>query len=142
MTKETAEALLELDEKMAGKTTVVLTDTRSEMSSMFRDNRELNSMFPQRIHIPDFDEKDIEDLLYYKINDSGYRLAAEAQPELKRLIHEYCKAGVDPVNKAGSMIAAAIDRVDTRNAKSFLNLSDKTGFKENNIIRLSDIKTD
>ncbi len=140
MSKETAETLLEINDEFTGRTAVMLTDEKSAMSGLFRENRELNSMFPVRVRMPDFRENDIEEMAYYKLQDSGLQLAKDAQPELVNIIRGYVRSDKNPVKKVQDLLAAVIDEVETRNAKAFLSKSGDGDFKENYIVKLKDLK--
>ncbi|MCR5685811.1 MAG: hypothetical protein K6G81_10410, partial [Lachnospiraceae bacterium] len=87
---DAASKLFALNEKLLGATVVVLTDEKSRMNGLFRDNRELNSMFPQRIHIPDVEEKDVRDYIMYCIHAEGYLLEKGANTEAEKITRSLC----------------------------------------------------
>ena len=79
-------------------------------------------------------------MAYYKLQDSGLRLAKDAQPELVDIIRGYVRSDKNPVKKVQDLLAAVIDEVETRNAKAFLSKSGDGDFKENYIVKLKDLK--
>ncbi len=142
MDKETAEALLELNDQFAGKTAVILSDTKSAINSLFKDQRGLIGMFSRRVHISAFNEKDLEKLAYYRIEKTGMKLSVEAQTELRNKIKEIARSEGDPAKKVSNMIEAAIDNVSTRNAKNLLRITrmGDAKFKDTNVITSKDLQ--
>ncbi len=117
LSAESVAQLLEVNPSFAGKTAVILSDTRSELSRLMKENREINSMFPLRIHIPAYDEEDFEDLLFVRLEESGLSIdkaAFEAvRVELKRIVRE-TKEG--SLAEADRYIGTIMDAVQSRNA--------------------------
>ncbi len=142
LTPEAAAQLPEIKEIMSGKVVVVLTDYRSELNRLFRDNRELNSVFPLRIHIPEFDKDDLEDLVFFKAKESDCRIEKSAfeeiQKELRRLIREG-NEGI--LSEADTFISAVIDSVETRNAKILMSGGIAAAAEAEKTITLSDVKS-
>ncbi len=113
--------LLKANEKFAGRTAVILTDYRSEINRMLKDYREINSMFPQRVHIPSYDMEDMEDLLFVRLKENSCVIEKQAYQlvvkKLKVIVKE-TKEG--RLAEADRFIGDVIDSMETRNAKKLL----------------------
>ncbi len=113
--------LLKANEKFAGRTAVILTDYRSEINRMLKDYREINSMFPQRVHIPSYDMEDMEDLLFVRLKENSCVIEKQAyqlvMKKLKAIVKE-TKEG--SLAEADRFIGDVIDSMETRNAKKLL----------------------
>ncbi len=113
--------LLKANEKFAGRTAVILTDYRSEINRMLKDFREINSMFPQRVHIPSYDMEDMEDLLFVRLKENSCVIEKQAYQlvvkKLKAIVKE-TKEG--SLAEADRFIGDVIDSMETRNAKKLL----------------------
>lgn len=122
LSASSARQLIEFNEKHAGKTAIVLSDYRSEINKLLRDNRELNSVFPLRIHIPAFDIADLEDLVFFKLDQDGYRIDKGAydiiMKELRRIAREAKEGSLAETDK---YIGNILDKVETRRAQKFLS---------------------
>ena len=121
LSSDSVRQLLEANTRFTGKTAVIMTDTRSGISGLLKENRELNSMFPLRIHIPVYDVEDMEDLLFVRLNEKDYAIEKNAyelmQKELKQIVRE---VGVGCLAEADRYIETVIDRLETRNARKML----------------------
>lgn len=121
---DSAENLLEANEIFLGKTAVILTDTRSEINKLFRSNRDLNSMFPIRIHIPSFSAEDLTDFAFVKFENAGYELAADAEQCLKKVIRQSARVmSAGRLSAIDKYFSAVIENADTRIAKEFISLT-------------------
>ena len=113
--------LLKANEKFAGRTAVIITDHRSEINRMLKDYREINSMFPQRVHIPSYDMEDMEDLLFVRLNENSCEIEKHAyqlmMKKLKSIVKEVHEGSLA---EADRFIGGAIDEMETRNAKKLL----------------------
>ena len=140
MHSDAAAKLLAVNNRLLGHTVVVLADEKSRMNGLFRDHRELTSMFPQRIHIPDVEEKDVVDFMQYMIHAEGYMIEKGAVAEIERIargLHSRDNA----ISKAEKLVTAACDKVETRNAKTFMKREDSAGsFMSSNVIMKSDLE--
>ena len=113
--------LLKANEKFAGRTAVIITDYRSEINRMLKDYREINSMFPQRVHIPSYDMEDMEDLLFVRLNENSCEIEKHAyQLMLKKLKAIVKEVPEGSLAEADRFIGGAIDGMETRNAKKLL----------------------
>ena len=131
------EELLKANVRFAGKTAIVLTDYRNEITSLLRENRELNSIFPLRIHIPSFDAEDAEDLMFVRIEEQGYVLSRPAYEMLEKELSEIVHAGQEGLmTQVDSLMNRVIDKVETRNAKGLLNGG---AIGEDRVIRRGDV---
>ena len=113
--------LLKANERFAGRTAVIITDYRSELNRLLKDHREINSMFPQRVHIPSYDMEDMEDLLFVRLAENScnvekhaYQLIMKKLKSIVREVHEGSLAEAD------RFIGGVIDSMETRNAKKLL----------------------
>ncbi|MBQ3911527.1 MAG: hypothetical protein II694_00960 [Lachnospiraceae bacterium] len=113
--------LLKANERFAGRTAVIITDYRSELNRLLKDHREINSMFPQRVHIPSYDMEDMEDLLFVRLAENScnvekhaYQLIMKKLKSIVREVHEGSLAEAD------RFIGGVIDNMETRNAKKLL----------------------
>ncbi|MBO4506379.1 MAG: hypothetical protein J5728_08145 [Lachnospiraceae bacterium] len=113
--------LLKANEKFAGRTAVIITDHRSEINRMLKDYREINSMFPQRVHIPSYDMEDMEDLLFVRLEENSCEIEKHAyqlmMKKLKAIVKEVHEGSLA---EADRFIGGAIDCMETRNAKKLL----------------------
>ncbi len=141
LSSDSVRQLLDANEKFTGKTAVVMSDQRSEISRLLKENRELNSMFPLRIHIPVYDAEDMEDLLFVKLNEKEYSIEKSAfeamQKELRRIVRE---VGEGSLAEADRYIETVIDRLETRNAKKLLTGGFKGVSEKDRIIFLEDTR--
>ncbi len=133
--------LLKANEKFAGRTAVIITDYRSEINRMLKDYREINSMFPQRVHIPSYDMEDMEDLLFVRLNENSCEIEKHAyQMMLKKLKAIVKEVPEGSLAEADRFIGGAIDGMETRNAKKLLT----GGFEKVNgndrIVTVADIE--
>ncbi|MBO7354912.1 MAG: hypothetical protein J6U61_11755, partial [Lachnospiraceae bacterium] len=113
--------LLKANERFTGRTAVIITDYRSELNRLLKDHREINSMFPQRVHIPSYDMEDMEDLLFVRLKENScevekhaYQLIMKKLKSIVREVHEGSLAEAD------RFIGGVIDSMETRNAKKLL----------------------
>lgn len=121
LTTEAAEGLMKFNEENDGKTAVILCDTRTEMNKLFRNNRDLNSMFPVRVHIPDFDKDDLTEMAAYELKKGGYLIEEPAWELIKKETVKLTKLKKEGSLKAtGELVKAAIDRLETRMAKAYI----------------------
>ena len=88
---------------------------------MLKDYREINSMFPQRVHIPSYDMEDMEDLLFVRLNENSCEIEKHAyQLMLKKLKAIVKEVPEGSLAEADRFIGGAIDGMETRNAKKLL----------------------
>lgn len=121
LTAEASAELLKFNENNDGKTAVIICDTRPEINKLFRNNRDLNSMFPVRIHIPDFDKDDLIDMAAYEFSKGGYSIEEEAWELVKKEAVKLTKLKKEGSLKATEELArGAIDRLETRMAEAYL----------------------
>lgn len=142
ITASAVDKLMKVNESLAGKTAVILTDGRTEINRLFRDNRELNSMFPQRVHMPAFDLEDFIDMLFVHMNDNGLSICQEAYDEVLKELKVIQKINRDGgIRAADTYIRAIIDVVETRKAKKLI--SDNFAIRSDeheNVITVDDVK--
>lgn len=121
LTAEASDELLKFNDSNDGKTAVIICDTRPEINKLFRNNRDLNSMFPVRIHIPDFDKDDLIDMAAYEFSKGGYSIEEEAWELVKKEAVKLTKLKKEGSLKATEELArGAIDRLETRMAEAYL----------------------
>ncbi len=114
-------ALVELEGKLGGQTAIIITDDRTGLNKLFRDNREMNSVFPNRIHIPSFDGNDLLMLAYYILAEDGYSLTREADTALIQSIQNLARMKPEGLlAETEKKIRSIIDRTEERNAKSYI----------------------
>lgn len=137
-----AEKLLKANESFAGKTAVVLTDTRSEINTLFRDNRELNSMFPQRVHMPSFDIDDLKDMLFMQLDENSLQICQAAYDEVIKEMKVMIKINRTGILKAADhYIKAIVDVVETRKARKLIAGNFEAKSDENDsVVTLEDVR--
>lgn len=141
LNSDAAGELQEADKVFGGKTAVILTDYRSEISRLLRDNRELNSIFPQRIHVPEFDADDLVDLAFVKFNKEGYSIEKKAYELMTRKLRSIAREKEGVLRAAERYIEAIADSVETRKARSLMSgnfeMTEEAG---QNVITVADIE--
>lgn len=139
---DSVKTLLEAGEIASGKLAVILIDSRAEINKLFRNNREINSMFPVRIHIPSLDKEDIEELAYFEMEKREVVITLPARELMLKGIDRICRLKKDEcLATAKDMIDKVLEHQETRTAKRYIELTLQGKLSEqDNIIMVEDVK--
>ena len=109
--------------------------------NLLRDQRELNSILPVRIHIPTIDTEDACDMARYMIMKGGYAVTRECEQEIVSRISGLNAGPAEKYSQAQKFMKAVIDAADKRLTQAYLEAtSDGKRISGENFIEPEDIE--
>jgi len=122
LSSQATESIVRLNERFGRKMTIILTDTRSEITAFLRSFREINAIFPIRIHLPIIGEEDMVGMVKYRIFKSGLSITKAVENELFDKIDSICGDDVIGMYSAAEkIIKAVLETADNRIAKGYID---------------------
>ena len=135
------ESLLKISDRYGRKLGIILSDSRSSLMNLLRDQRELNSILPVRIHIPTIDTEDACNMARYMIMKGGYSVTRECEQEIVSRIRSLNVGPAEKYSQAKKFMKAVIDAADERLTQAYLDAaSDGKRISGENFIEPEDIE--
>ncbi len=135
------ESLLRISDRYGRKLGIILSDSRTSLMNLLRDQRELNSILPIRIHIPTIDTEDACDMARYMIKKGGYAVTRECEQEIVSRIKGLNAGPAERYSQAQRFMKAVIDAADKRLTQAYLEAtSDGKRISGENFIEPEDIE--
>ena len=104
-----------------GEIAVVLIDYGRNIKKLTKDNEELEELILNKIEMPSFGPKELEEFVDYKVAASGLVYSKEAYEKIKKKIRAIAKNSEEGVLAATEKyIAKIIDNTETRNAEALV----------------------
>lgn len=134
LTPEKAAELAELMPEFAGSTVVILEDKRSSINQFLRDNKELNSIFSNRIHLPEWSDENYFLLSLTLLAEREYQLMEDAAEcylnEVGMLLQSCHEEGLAAVYKCAE---AVMSRAEQRMTAQLKQLAFEGRYQEANL---------
>ncbi|MCR5430989.1 MAG: hypothetical protein K6E95_00355 [Lachnospiraceae bacterium] len=138
--KNAVQSVMRISENYGRKLGVVLADSRGAIMSLLRDNRDLNSILPVRIHIPVIDEEDICNMVRYSIAKGGYSVKPAVEKEILARVKAIKAEPASKYALAHRFIGAVTGAADRRMTQDYLDATaDGRKIIGENAIKLEDV---
>ncbi|HKL80222.1 MAG TPA: hypothetical protein VJ888_07275 [Mobilitalea sp.] len=122
--RSTIEKLLEIIRLFHGDMAVIFEENKKNMNKLFRECPKLMDMFKNRIHLPQYTEKELLGFAYSYIKSEDYLMQKEAQSALMNVVSKIAST-IEPSLQWDSIqkvITSAIASADARTAKQLSEL--------------------
>lgn len=134
--------LISINAELSGRIVVVLEDTRDEINMLLRNNPDLNSIYNNRIHLPNaYNVTELCGFAYDYFLEHEYEINLDADEYLKSEITRISiRRKHDAVEAVIRMATEVVIQAEKRTAKTLLELAAKGKFDEgyNTVICLED----
>ncbi len=130
--EQTVNRLVDMNPAFQGRTVVFLEDNRSAVNTLLRDNPSLNSVYNNRIHLPnEYKPDDLKGFAYEFLLDREYEIDIEAADELDhRICAVILQKSENPISDSIDIVKEAVRNAEKRTARKLASIAE-TGQYEN-----------